>query len=46
MKKTFKKKVIVIPLLLLGVLSLALYFLLNQASNQVPEDFGIEQLKL
>lgn len=39
MKKTFKKKVIVIPLLLLGVLSLALYFLLNQASNQVPEDF-------
>ena len=39
MKKTFKKKVIVIPLLLLVVLSLALYFLLNQASNQVPEDF-------
>lgn len=39
MKKTFKKKVIVIPLLLPGVLSLALYFLLNQASNQVPEDF-------
>lgn len=39
MKKTFKKKVIVILLLLLGVFSLALYFLLNQASNQVPEDF-------
>lgn len=39
MKKTFKKKVIIIPLLLLGVLSLALYFLLNQVSNQVPEDF-------
>lgn len=39
MKKTFKKKVIVVPLLILGVLSLALYFFLNQASNQVPEDF-------
>ena len=39
MKKTFKKKMIVILLLILGVLSLALYFFLNQASNQVPEDF-------
>lgn len=39
MKKTIKKKVIVVLLLILGVLSLALYFLLNQASNQVPEDF-------
>lgn len=39
MKKTFKKKVIVVLLLILGVLSLALYFFLNQASNQVPEDF-------
>lgn len=39
MKKTIKKKVIVVLLLILGVLSLALYFLLNQASNQVREDF-------
>lgn len=39
MKKTFKKKVIVVLLLILGVLLLALYFFLNQASNQVPEDF-------
>lgn len=39
MKKTFKKKIIVVLLLILGVLSLALYFFLNQASNQVPEDF-------
>ncbi|WP_415966784.1 hypothetical protein [Faecalitalea cylindroides] len=39
MKKTFKKKVIVLLLLILGVLLLALYFFLNQASNQVPEDF-------
>lgn len=39
MKKTFKKKMVVILLLILGVLSLALYFFLNQASNQVPEDF-------
>lgn len=39
MKKTIKKKVIVVLLLILGVLSLALYFLLSQASNQVPEDF-------
>lgn len=39
MKKTIKKKVIVVLLLILGVLSLALYFLLNQVSNQVREDF-------
>ena len=39
MKKIIKKKVIVVLLLILGVLSLALYFFLNQASNQVPEDF-------
>ncbi len=39
MKKTFKKKVIVVLLLILGVLLLALYFFLNQASNQVREDF-------
>lgn len=39
MKKTFKKKVIVVLLLILGVLLLTLYFFLNQASNQVPEDF-------
>lgn len=39
MKKTFKKKVIIVLLLILGVLLLALYFFLNQASNQVPEDF-------
>lgn len=39
MKKIIKKKVIVVLLLVLGVLSLALYFFLNQASNQVPEDF-------
>ena len=39
MKKTFKKKMIVILLLILGVLLLALYFFLNQVSNQVPEDF-------
>lgn len=39
MKKIIKKKVIVVLLLILGVLLLALYFFLNQASNQVPEDF-------
>lgn len=39
MKKTFKKKVIVVLLLILGVLLLALYFFLNQVSNQVREDF-------
>lgn len=39
MKKTFKKKMIVILLLILGVLLLALYFFLNQVSNQVREDF-------
>lgn len=39
MKKTIKKKVIVVLLLIFGVLLLALYFFLNQASNQVPEDF-------
>ena len=39
MKKTFKKKVIVVLLLILGVLLLALYFFLNQALNQVREDF-------
>ena len=39
MKKTIKKKVIVVLLLIFGVLLLALYFFLNQVSNQVPEDF-------
>lgn len=39
MKKTIKKKVIVVLLLILGVLLLALYFFLNQISNQVREDF-------
>lgn len=39
MKKIIKKKVIVVLLLILGVLSLALYFFLNQVSNQVREDF-------
>lgn len=39
MKKTFKKKVIVVLLLILGVLLLALYFFLNQVSNQVCKDF-------
>lgn len=38
MKKTFKKKTIIILLLILGIVSLVLYSL-NRASNQVTEDF-------